>query len=194
MSELFVRKNIKYRASSAILCRAGSELGNTMHGHHDFQLSDDVLHKVHIGHYTFYSKAIIRNPKFMIRAPGVFVRGYVSGENIGNYEPITTTSGSLSALKDVAYFKFDDANNLTSVADTDERNALPDRTLFGDDQSDYYIRGTCYNKKSGNDGKVTRKTINPYGFGEHAYPGCKHAREGRGVALAPVSRTVESMI
>jgi len=76
-----VRPSIQYEASTAILCAAGSELGVTMTGHHDFQLSDDVLHKVHIGHYTFYSIAVVKQPKLMHRADGVFCRKYLSGEN-----------------------------------------------------------------------------------------------------------------
>jgi len=30
-------------------------------GHADFQLTDDVIHKVHVGHYTFYSKTVSTN-------------------------------------------------------------------------------------------------------------------------------------
>jgi len=71
-----------YRMSDAILGRVGSELGHTFHGHHDFQLTDDVIHKVHIGHYTFYSKSIIRQPKNMYIARSVFCQGYEYGENI----------------------------------------------------------------------------------------------------------------
>lgn len=42
--------------SSAILCRAGSELGNTWHGHHDMQLQNDAIRKVMVGHYTVSSQ------------------------------------------------------------------------------------------------------------------------------------------
>ena len=78
---LLCRPFMSYRMGSAILCRAGTELGQTFHGHHDFQLTDDIIHKVHIGHYTFYSKSIVRSPKHMYIAEDVFCTGYVSGEN-----------------------------------------------------------------------------------------------------------------
>ena len=44
---------------SAILCKAGSELGNTFHGHHDMQLQNDAVRKIMVGHYTFYSRAVV---------------------------------------------------------------------------------------------------------------------------------------
>ena len=66
--------------SSAILCRAGSELGNTWHGHHDMQLQNDAIRKILVGHYTFYSRAIVKQPKMVSVVEDVFTQGYVSGE------------------------------------------------------------------------------------------------------------------
>jgi len=189
MPKLFIRENIKYRASSAILCRAGNELGNTMHGHHDFQLSDDVLHKVHIGHYTFYSKAIVKNAKYMIRAPGVFVREYVSGED--EVTEVTDKSTAKNILKLTSLGDVVHGAEFFGIPDPNGEKDLEHRTLYGTTGNHYFIRGTCYNKKGD---KVTRKTVNTLGFGEHTYPGCKYAREGRGVALCTVARTLESMI
>lgn len=71
-----------YRMSSAILAAGGSDLGSTFHGHHDFQLSDDIIRKVHVGHYTHYSKSVVKNPKRYAIAEDVFAQGYVSGEGI----------------------------------------------------------------------------------------------------------------
>ena len=53
---LLFRANQTFNASSAILAKGGSELGNTYHGHHDFMLSDDVVRKVH--KYSFDRKAM----------------------------------------------------------------------------------------------------------------------------------------
>ena len=36
----------RYDMCSAILCKSGTQLGNTYMGHNDFQLTDDVIHKV----------------------------------------------------------------------------------------------------------------------------------------------------
>ena len=198
---IFVRQGIQYRASTAILCKAGSDLGNLMHGFHDFQLSDDVLHKVHIGHYTFYSKAIVKNPKMMIRAPGVFAREYIKGE--GKDVKALNDPKNDANFTDVMH-----GNELVTTAaaaagDTDRPDDLPGASLYsqgdaftsGATRSTYYVRGTCYLTTGGAaDRKVTKKTINSLGFGESTYPGARYAREGRGVCLAGVGRTLASMI
>ena len=75
------RPRMSYRMGTAILLKGGVELGQTLHGHHDFQLTDDVIHKTHIGHYTFYSKSVVREPKNMYLAEDVYCAGYNGGEN-----------------------------------------------------------------------------------------------------------------
>ena len=186
MTRVFIRPKIQYRASSAILCHAGSDLGNTMHGHHDFQLGDDVLHKVHVGHYTFYSKAIVKNPKLMIRAPAVFAREYIKGEDKEGCKPLTPATGKCDG----------DYKNVIRIKRDDERPREVNSLIHGSNGSipvdQYYVRGTHYAK--GADGKITRRQINPLGFGEHTYPGCRYGREGRGVALQGVARTIQSMV
>jgi len=74
-----------YRMASAILAKGGSELGSTYHGHHDFMLSDDILRKVHVGHYTFYSKSVVKRPKNYIIIEDIFSQGYVGGEGVEVY-------------------------------------------------------------------------------------------------------------
>ena len=186
MTTVFLRRGIQYQASSAILCKAGSDLGNTMHGHHDFQLTDDVLHKVHIGHYTFYSKAVVKNPKMMIRAPGVFSRRYLGGEDMDNVKTLTAVDGT--TFKDVMH-----RDEFQSGTDSNDPGDLQGGSLYrsgnafvnGTGTNNYFIRGTCYTDD--------KKTINSLGFGEHTYPGCRYAREGRGVALKGLQMTLESM-
>jgi hypothetical protein len=78
---LLMRPRQTYRMATAILVKGGEELGQTLHGHHDFQLTDDVIHKTHIGHYTFYSKSVVREPKNMHLAEDVYCTGYEGGEN-----------------------------------------------------------------------------------------------------------------
>lgn len=78
---LLLRPRMTYRMGTAVLLKGGDELGSTLHGHHDFQLTDDVIHKTHIGHYTFYSKSVVREPKNMYLAEDVYCSGYVGGEN-----------------------------------------------------------------------------------------------------------------
>ena len=71
-----------YRMASAILAKGGNELGSTFHGHHDFMLSDDILRKVHVGHYTFYSKSVVKRPKNYIIVEDIFSQGYIGGEGV----------------------------------------------------------------------------------------------------------------
>jgi hypothetical protein len=74
-----------YDMASAILLKRGLETGMTAHGHHDFMLSDDVIHKVHIGHYTFYHASVVKQPKNITIAEDIFARNYVSGEGTAMY-------------------------------------------------------------------------------------------------------------
>ena len=83
---LLVRPFQTYDMASGILLKRGLETGMTAHGHHDFMLSDDVIHKVHIGHYTFYHKSIIKQPKNITIAEDIFARNYVSGEGTAIYD------------------------------------------------------------------------------------------------------------
>jgi hypothetical protein len=69
-----------YNMASGVLMKGGLETGFTAHGHHDFQLTDDVIHKVHIGHYTFYHKSIVKQPKNLMIAQDIFAHSYIGGE------------------------------------------------------------------------------------------------------------------
>lgn len=80
---LLVRPFMTYNMASAILMKSGLETGFTAHGHHDFMLTDDVIHKVHIGHYTFYHKSVVKQPKNIVIAEDIFASSYVSGEGTG---------------------------------------------------------------------------------------------------------------
>lgn len=80
---LLLRPFQTYNMASAILMKGGLDTGFTAHGHHDFMLTDDVIHKVHIGHYTFYHKSVVKQPKNVILAEDIFAQSYVSGEGSG---------------------------------------------------------------------------------------------------------------
>lgn len=67
---------------TGFLAEGGPSLGMTAHGHHDFQFTDDVVRKVHIGHYTFYSAAIIRDHTKISLAEDIVAMGYIDGENV----------------------------------------------------------------------------------------------------------------
>jgi hypothetical protein len=101
---LLVRPFMTYNMASAILMKGGLETGFTAHGHHDFMLTDDVIHKVHIGHYTFYHKSVVKQPKNVTIAEDIFAHSYVSGEGTNLFEGIdelTEEVGSGSFTKDL---------------------------------------------------------------------------------------------
>ena len=83
---LLLRPFQTYNMASAILMKGGLDTGFTAHGHHDFMLTDDVIHKVHIGHYTFYHKSVVKQPKNIILAEDIFAQSYVSGEGTNVFE------------------------------------------------------------------------------------------------------------
>ena len=83
---LLMRPFMRYDMASAIYCKAGEDLGVTFMGHNDFQLTDDIIHKTHIGHYTFYSKSVIHNEKNYTIVEDVFSCGYKGGEDTSFYE------------------------------------------------------------------------------------------------------------
>lgn len=76
---LLVRPFMGYNMHSAILMKGGGDTGNTYVGHHDFQLGDDPRVKMHFGHYTFYSKAIVTDPRNIIIVENVASNKYLGG-------------------------------------------------------------------------------------------------------------------
>ena len=85
---LLLRPFMTYNMASAILMKGGLDTGFTAHGHHDFMLTDDVIHKVHIGHYTFYHKSIVKQPKNLMIAEDIFASSYVSGEGTNLFKGV----------------------------------------------------------------------------------------------------------
>jgi hypothetical protein len=92
---LLLRPFQTYNMASAVLMKGGLDTGFTAHGHHDFMLTDDVIHKVHIGHYTFYHKSIVKQSKNIILAEDIFAHSYISGEGTGIF-PGEGKKGSFS--------------------------------------------------------------------------------------------------
>jgi hypothetical protein len=84
---LLLRPFQTYTMHSAILAKGGSDLGAVYHGHHDFQLSDNVAVKTHFGNYTFYSKAVVKRPRNYTIIPDCFAQGYISGEGHSFFLP-----------------------------------------------------------------------------------------------------------
>lgn len=84
---LIMRPFATYTMHSAIIAKGGKDLGCVFHGHHDFQLSDNVATKTHFGNYTFYSKAVVKTPRNYTIVPDCFAQGYISGEGTEFFTP-----------------------------------------------------------------------------------------------------------
>ena len=82
VSVLLFRPFIQHNMSSAILMKGGYETGGTFYGHSDFMLGNDAYTKVHLGNFTFYSKAIVTKWQNVQIAHDVFANGYISGNNV----------------------------------------------------------------------------------------------------------------
>lgn len=94
---MLTRPFMRYDMCSGILAQAGSDLGETFMGHADFQLTDDIIQKVHVGHYTFYSKTIIHNDKRYTIAEDIFAAGYKGGEGTRFYKSLEDLSADIHA-------------------------------------------------------------------------------------------------
>ena len=155
-----------------------------MTGHHDFQLADDIIHKVHIGHYTFYSVAVVKNNKLFIKARGVFARKYIGGEGIDDIEKDGTKNTEDKPLK---LYTIDQINEKMQKARTVASTGGTDLSVFSDDKD-----ATALIAIPGSYVSKFNQFVNPLGFGAFSYQGCKAGREGRGMPLDK-RRTLEDM-
>ena len=48
----------------------------------NFQFADNVLTKTHVGHLSFYHRAVVRGPNQYVIADCMFLTGYAGGENV----------------------------------------------------------------------------------------------------------------
>jgi hypothetical protein len=77
---LCVRPFRQYTMGTGVLLKRGSELGNTFRGWADFQLTDNIIAKTHIGHFTFWHASVVTNPKMLFLAEDIFCTNYIGGE------------------------------------------------------------------------------------------------------------------
>lgn len=80
---LCVRPFRQYTMGTGMLLKRGEELGNTFRGWADFQLTDNIIAKTHIGHFTFWHASVVTNPKCLFLAEDIFCTNYISGEGRG---------------------------------------------------------------------------------------------------------------
>jgi hypothetical protein len=69
----------RYYMGSGFLAEGGDRLGNAFHGFHDFQWQDDIIRKVHVGHYTFLFAAPVKDPKMFAICEDIVAMGHIHG-------------------------------------------------------------------------------------------------------------------
>lgn len=69
----------RYYMGSGFLAEGGDRLGNSFHGFHDFQWTDDIIRKVHVGHYTFLFAAPVKDHKMFALCEDIVAMGSISG-------------------------------------------------------------------------------------------------------------------
>ena len=82
---LIMRFAETYQMGSGVLVKSGEEFGSTFVGNSDMMLSDNALSKTHIGHFTYYSKTVIRRPELAYIAEDIFAEDYIGGEGTKVY-------------------------------------------------------------------------------------------------------------
>ena len=151
---LIFRPAQTYAMSSAILMKGGTETGSTYHGHHDFMLSDDIIRKVHVGHYTFYSKAVVKRPKNYIIVENIFAQGYVGGEGTEFYQAANdfvadAASGTLAtngkSLLAVKITKGDVLSNCIDITGRFAPSIMDSMTQSGNVQEHFRNSSQFYN-------------------------------------------------
>lgn len=93
---LILRPFQTYLMASGILLKGGLETGFTAHGHEDFQLTDDVIHKTHIGHFTMMMKSVVKQEKNISIAEDIFAQRYIRGEGTEFFESAEQFNEQLS--------------------------------------------------------------------------------------------------
>jgi len=76
---IYARPYQTYKLSTGICMKAGSETGETLVGHADFQLTDNVVQKIHYGNFTVYTKSVVYKQNRVYHANSMFSTGYSGG-------------------------------------------------------------------------------------------------------------------
>lgn len=100
---LILQPHITHLMGSAIVCKRGPALGNTLWGHVDFQLADNVALKMHYGNFTMYTKPLVFDPSKLVVIPDVFSRRYMGGGGTKFYR--VDSGGGLYTDSDLYLYK-----------------------------------------------------------------------------------------
>jgi hypothetical protein len=81
------RPHMTYRMLYGIKVLAGKEMGMTLMKPGLFEIGDDAATQAHIGTYTYYSKALVKNHDHVFIAKSIFCNGYDGGTGIRAINP-----------------------------------------------------------------------------------------------------------
>ncbi|KAK3255174.1 hypothetical protein CYMTET_35647 [Cymbomonas tetramitiformis] len=76
---LLLRPYQTYEMCTAVLTKAGPDTGETLIGHYDFQLSDNVIQKMHYGNFTIYLRSVVYKPINVYLAYDIMCANYLGG-------------------------------------------------------------------------------------------------------------------
>jgi hypothetical protein len=76
---IYSRPYMTYDMSTGVCMKVGHSTGETLIGHADFQLGDNVVQKLHYGNFTFYSKSVVYTQQNVYLAEDMFSTGYIGG-------------------------------------------------------------------------------------------------------------------
>lgn len=85
------RPHATYEMGTAINMVGGGEAGQTLYGFADFQLADNVVQKMHYGHYTHYMKTIVRDKSKIMLMRNILCRNYIRGNGLRPWDPLSET-------------------------------------------------------------------------------------------------------
>jgi hypothetical protein len=80
-SFLILRPFIEHQMHTILCMKGGAETGNTYYGHNSVTVGDDAVSKMHYVNLTFYSKAVVKESKNIIRLEDVYASGYIGGND-----------------------------------------------------------------------------------------------------------------
>jgi len=82
------RPHQRYSMGSAVHMHGGGVTGQTLYGFVDFQLTDNVVQKMHYGHYTQYMKTLIKSRKHLLLLHNILCVDYLGGNGSRPWNPL----------------------------------------------------------------------------------------------------------
>ena len=95
------RPQMTYSLGTGILTVAGATTGETLIGHTDFQLADNVVQKMHYGNLTMYLKSVVYKPNQVFLADNLFSGDYIGGNDTSMNDVHSIFSDAQSAKKSI---------------------------------------------------------------------------------------------